>query len=36
MHAGPNSSTRHTGPIVGVVVLTLLILLAVVVILVLG
>jgi hypothetical protein len=36
MHAGPNSSTRHTGPIVSVVVLTLLILLAVVVILVLG
>jgi hypothetical protein len=36
LHAGPNSSTRHTGPIVGVVVLTLLILLAVVVVLVLG
>ena len=36
MHAGPNSSTRHAGPIVGVVVLTLLILLAVVVVLVLG
>ena len=36
MHAGPNSRTRHTGPIVGVVVLALLILLAIVVILALG
>jgi hypothetical protein len=36
LHAGPNSSTRHTGPIVGVVVLALLILLAVVVVLALG
>ena len=36
MHAGPNSSTRHTGPIVGVVILSLLIVLAVVVVLALG